>query len=87
MGGVSRLHLAVNAIHVCSFPPYSLFLLSLLLYSFFPFTSLLLPSLLLYSYKQITVKQSKNEYSKVGIRDNCITFAVYKCRYKTLLIK
>lgn len=38
-------------------------------------------------YKPITVKQSKNDYLKVGIRDNCITFALYKCRYKTLLIK
>ncbi len=38
-------------------------------------------------YKSLTVKQSKNDYLKVGIQDNCITFAVYKCRYKTLLIK
>lgn len=33
------------------------------------------------------VKQLKNGYPKVGIKDKNITFATYKSRYKTLFIK
>lgn len=35
----------------------------------------------------INVKQSKNKYLKVGIRDKYITFASYEKGTKTLLIK